>query len=64
MHVRIFLCCSNSIYIPLLIESDVFKIKSKALSVSVPPVDGLSPRPRQLPLAIPNDIADRYVLSF
>ena len=36
-----------------------FTMKSQALSVYLPPVDSLNPRPKQLPMAIPKDLASR-----
>ena len=46
-----------------LIATPQFSMNSKVDSVSLPPVDGLSPRPKQLPMAVPRDLADRYVIK-
>ena len=42
-------------------DTQPFSIDSKAQSVYLPPIDSLSPRPKQLPMAIPNDLTNRYV---
>ena len=40
-------------------ETHEFSMTSNAEAVSLPPIDGLNPRPVQLPMAIPKDLADR-----
>ena len=38
-----------------------FSMDSDSNAVFLPPVDSLNPRPVQLPMAIPRDLADRWV---
>lgn len=53
----------SSVCINLPSDTQPFSIDSKAQSVYLPPIDSLSPRPKQLPMAIPNDLANR-LMSF
>ena len=43
----------------LFLDTKQFSITSSALTVALPPVDSLTLRPAQLPMAIPSDLSDR-----
>ncbi len=54
------LCWCHSSMLFLISDTHEFNVNSHATAVSLPPIDNLNPRPVQLPMAIPRDLADRY----
>ena len=51
----------QAIHLPILFLTgrNSFRFNSEDNTVYLPPVDGLSPRPPHLPMAIPADLQDR-----